>query len=163
MLLKSLLPFISLGQAAKILRQPTSRLSSDEGTIEPTPVNGTLTSFTVIEGNGCPAGSYQLGPFEPGKSINAFVDYDPSVFFYNSTTSPGPVGCTVSIDFEFVYPESGVAGLELLTVTPYANKYEEGDEERGTNFIIDYLLAIVAGDESLDVIIADTPRIICAN
>ncbi|KAL1610322.1 hypothetical protein SLS60_001988 [Paraconiothyrium brasiliense] len=158
MLLISLFMLIPMGQAANILHEGTPRLATpDDSAVRSARVNGTLTSISILEGSGCPAGTYQPGPLEPGKSLNTAVDFDPSIFLYNSTTSLNPVMCTLSIDFEFVYPEDGQADLLILTASSYTTKYEEGDEERGTNFIFKHEMLGMAGDREIEVTVTIKP------
>ena len=159
MLFKTIPLLISLAQATKILQGSTPHVTSsgDDITIQSTRVNGTLTSFSVIEGSGCPAGTYQAQPIEPGKSLNTYVDFDPSVFKFNSTTNTVEVTCTLSVDFEFVYPEDGQAQILLDTVTNNDASFEEGDVARETNFNVAYDVIVAAGDEGFDVSITLRP------
>ncbi|KAF2789711.1 hypothetical protein K505DRAFT_365381 [Melanomma pulvis-pyrius CBS 109.77] len=151
MLLKSFFLLFSLGQAAQVLRASIPHIAtSSDSTIQSTPVNGTLTSFSILEGSGCPAGTYHAQPIEPGKSLNTYVDFDAGVFLFNSTTSTAPVTCTLSINFEFIYPEDGLPEVFFGTVTNNEAKFEEGDVDRGTNFIEQYDVIATAGDEGLD-------------
>ncbi|KAF2444933.1 hypothetical protein P171DRAFT_431716 [Karstenula rhodostoma CBS 690.94] len=107
----------------------------------------------ILEGSGCPAGTYHAQPIEPGKSLNTYVDFDPSVFLFNSTTTPAPVTCTTSVNFEFTYPEDDQVSFETTHVQ--RRQVEERDVDRGTNFIFDFKLLANAGDEVLDVRIKD--------
>lgn len=145
---KSFFLFISLGQAAQILRS-----SNLQGvTAEPaTLVNGTLTSISVLEGSGCPAGTYHVQPIEPGKSLNTFVDFDPSTYLFNSTTTTAPVTCTLSISFEFIYPEDGQALVKVDSITDNVAKFEEWDVDRGTNFNLENYMLAKAGDDEVEV------------
>jgi hypothetical protein len=161
MLLRTFPLLISLGQAAKILRGPTPpHIDASQATI----VNGTLTSFSVIEGSGCPAGSYHAQPIEPGKSLNTYVDFDASIFSYNSTTSTAPVTCTVSFNYEFVYPEGGQAQLNLDTITYNDAQFEQGDVNRTTYFEMVPDVAVTAsGSEPFNVsVIILFSRPVCA-
>jgi hypothetical protein len=152
MLLKSLSLLIPLGQAAQILKGSYPHVAtSGEMTIQSTRVNGTLTSFSVTEGNGCPSGTYQAQPIEPGTSLNTYVDFDAGIYLYNSTTSPAPVTCTLSIDYEFTYPEGGQAEIILESITYNDARFEEGDVARETNFDALYDLNATAGDDGIDV------------
>ncbi|PVH95976.1 hypothetical protein DM02DRAFT_659634 [Periconia macrospinosa] len=140
MLCKPLFLFIALGEALSLTSQvPKSRAS--------TRVNGTLTSFTLLEGSGCPAGTYKAQPFEPGKLLNTYVEFDS--FVYNSTTSSSPLTCTLSIDFEFVFPESGEAEVVVIASSSVEAKYEEGDDDRTTNFVLQHDQVAVAGSEEI--------------
>ncbi|KAJ4298816.1 hypothetical protein N0V90_004058 [Kalmusia sp. IMI 367209] len=151
MILKSISLFISLGQAAHIIRASIPHIATSSGsTIQSTQVNGTLTSFNILEGSGCPAGTYHPQPIEPGKSLNTYVDFDAGSFLFNSTTSTTPVTCTLSIDFEFVYPEDGHAEVIFETLTYNDAKFEEGDVDRGTNFVVAYDIISTAGDDEID-------------
>jgi hypothetical protein len=106
---------------------------------------------SVLEDNGCPAGTYHVQPFEPGKSLNTYVDFDTGSFLFNSTTSPGPANCTLSIDYEFVYPEDGNAEVIFDTIMHHEDKFEEGDVDRGTNFVTEYDILFTAGAEQIAV------------
>jgi len=162
MLFKSFSLLISLGQAAKILRGSNSHIAtSGESTIQSARVNGTLTSFSVIEGSGCPAGTYHAQPIEPGKSLNTYVDFDAGIFLYNSTTTTAPVTCTLSMSFEFIYPEDGQAEINLDSITYNDAKFEEGDLDRETNFRAEFDMVVAAGNEELSVSV--TLRPFCAH
>lgn len=119
-----------------------------DSTAQLTQVNGTLTSFSILEGNGCPAGTYHPQPFEPG-TLSTFVDFDSFVF--NGSSSSEPLRCTLNVNFEFTYPEDGVAGLEIDTIAVFETKYEEGDETKVTNFVINHDMAATAGDSERSV------------
>lgn len=151
MLFKSFSLFISLAQAAQILRGSISNVAtSSDIAIQSTQVNGTLTSFSVIEGSGCPAGTYHAQPIEPGKSLNTYVDFDAGTFLYNSTTTTAPVTCTFSFDFEFIYPEDGEAQIDINSITYNDARFEEGDVDRETNFNVQYDMIVAAGDVEFD-------------
>ena len=151
MLLKSfpLLSLVSLGHTAQLLRGSTA--PSSPLTTQTTRVHGTLTSFSVIEGSGCPAGTYTTTPITPGVSLNTAVDFDAAVFLYNSTTSTAPVTCTLSIDFEFTYPEDGQAEIILDSVLYNDARFEQGDTNRTTNFNVEYDLQATAGADEIAV------------
>jgi hypothetical protein len=152
MLFKSFSLLISLGQAAQILRASNAHVAtSDNSTIQRTVVNGTLTSFSVIEGSGCPTGTYHAQSIEPGKSLNTYVDFDAGIFLYNSTINTAPVMCTLSINFEFTYPEDGQAEINLDSIMNNDAKFEEGDLIRETNFLAAYDLKVAAGEVNFDV------------
>ncbi|OAG08069.1 uncharacterized protein CC84DRAFT_1257000 [Paraphaeosphaeria sporulosa] len=150
MLFKTFSLLISVGQAIQVLRGSAPHATSSNDDTTPIPVNGTLTSFSVLEGSGCPAGSYHAQPIEPGKSLNTYVDVDPSIFFFNSTTTPAPVTCTLNINFEFVYPENGQAELFIGAFASNDIKFEEGDTVRETNFNVQVDMLATAGAEELD-------------
>ena len=149
MLFKSLLLLISVAQASQMLRLGVPHATNSNDGITPSP--GTLTSFSILEGSGCPAGSYRAQPFEPGKSVQTYVDFDPEIFLYNSTTSPAPVECTVTITFDFIYPENGRADVYLSANISNTAKFEEGDTERETNFDLVLDMLATAGNYELDV------------
>lgn len=111
---------------------------------------GVLTSFSVIEGTGCPAGTFTPQPIKAGTSTSTVVDFDN--FDYNSTTSEVSVTCTISYDFEYTIPERGYGSLYVQLHTAAQGFYEENDTERGTNFNVNELFNIKAGpDEFTDV------------
>ena len=151
MLFKSFFIFFSLGNAAKILEGGRTRIltASDEPT-DPPQVNGTITSVNVLGGTGCPSGSYHIGPFQPGKSLNAYVEFDAGTYFYNSS-SIAPVDCALDVSYEFIHPEGGAALVEFDSITYYTNEYEEGDDEKMTEFVTRYDINATAGDDSIDV------------
>ncbi|KAF1980296.1 hypothetical protein BU23DRAFT_562675 [Bimuria novae-zelandiae CBS 107.79] len=155
MLLKSFslsMLLIPLGQAAQLLQASTpytlGTVASSDSVIPSTIVNGTLTSLSIVEGSGCPNGTYHPQHFELGQSLNTYVDFD--TFLFNSTTSPAPVTCTLSIDFEFVYPEDGLAEMIFDTIAYNDAKFEEGDVARGTNFITAYGIIYTTGDDGIN-------------
>ncbi|KAH7355462.1 hypothetical protein BKA66DRAFT_446539 [Pyrenochaeta sp. MPI-SDFR-AT-0127] len=141
MLLTTFFLLAVLGQARSI--SPRQFLPSGAVT-----VNGTITSFSVLEGSGCPAGTYEPQPIEPGKSETTYADF--SSFVYNSNTSPGPVTCTLSIDFEFKYPESGAAIIFVGTIGYIEGFYEEGDDKKETVFTLDHYTTASAGAETVE-------------
>jgi hypothetical protein len=148
MFFKSIPLLISLAQAAKILQPPNPHIASAQSAR----VNGTLTSFTIIEGSGCPAGSYHAVPISPGASLNTYVDVDPSIYAYNSTTSTAPASCTFLIDFEFVFPEDGVAEINLDTITYNDAQFEDGDGNKTTNFKANFdMVVAMSGTEGFNV------------
>ena len=158
MFTKSFIALMALGQAtalsSRIATSGNSKILSSRDSLaarqdNATPVNGTITSLRVLEGDGCPAGTYHLESFEPNKSLSTAVKFDS--FGYNSATSSGPVACTVGIDFSFNYPESGIAQIYVSTDTAYTTAYEEGDEEKATNFNLRHELITQAGPEGFDV------------
>jgi hypothetical protein len=110
---------------------------------------GVLMSFSVVEGTGCPAGTFTPQSIEAGKSLNTFVDFDS--FVYNSTASEGPVTCTLKFDFEYTYPEGDGTPVLLAQVsTDLSSEYEENDQERGTNFNLEHTFTLKAGDSEID-------------
>lgn len=151
MVSKSLFLIASVAQATEMLRLSGLHTTSLEDSTTPIPVNGTLTSFSILEGSGCPAGSYQTQPIEPGKSLNTYVDFDPEIFLYNSTTTLAPVKCTINVDFDLICPENGQADVYLAAITTNNAKFEEGDADRETNFNLYIDALYTAGDEYLDV------------
>jgi hypothetical protein len=144
MLLTKFSLLLSVGQAVKILRAPTSPHVDTSLT---TTVNGTLTSFTITSGTGCPAGSYYTPPIEPGKTLNTYIDFNSSLFLYNSTTSTAPVTCNLSMTYEFVYPEDGQAQLSIDTSTLADAQFEAGDANRTTYFEAVYDLSLITQGE----------------
>lgn len=111
---------------------------------------GVLTTFSVIEGTGCPAGTFTPQPIEPGKSTSAYVDFNN--FDFNSTTSEGPATCSITFDFEYTMPERGYGNFQPNLHTLAQGWYEESDTERQTNFNVAHLFNIKAGpDEFVDV------------
>jgi hypothetical protein len=148
---KSVLLLAALGQALEIRKGDQLRHGGEmsiQG--EPTVFNGVLTSVSVIEGNGCPAGSYHLAPIEPGKSISTVLELDPSIYYYNNSTSAGPVSCGVSFEFDFVIP-TAEADLSFGTSVQAVTKYEEGDTTRETGFVASHNLTMRVLDETLSV------------
>lgn len=119
---------------------------------------GVLTSFSVVEGTGCPAGTFTPQPIETGKSPNTYVDFDR--FVYNSTTSEGPVTCTLKFDFEYTYPEGDGTPVLLAQVsTGTSNEYEENDQERGTNFNLEHTFSVKAGQSEIDNVSSPTDKL----
>jgi hypothetical protein len=96
------------------------------------PINGVITSLNVLEGDGCPAGTYHPGSFEAGRSINTFVDFD-SFVLTNNQGSDDTVICTLSIDYEIVYPKSGEANI-----APAIQTHLETKDGKDTEFHLNY-------------------------
>lgn len=150
MLFKSFFLLISLGNAAYILEGGQRISAASEDPTEPPQVNGTITSVEVIGGIGCPAGSYHVGPFQPGKSLNTYVEFDAGTYLYNSSAT-APVDCTIKVAYEFVHPEGGSALVEFSSINYYDARYEEGDTEKTAEFVTDFQIIATAGDDSIDV------------
>ena len=115
---------LAVGQA-RVVKEIAKRQSVD-------PINGVITSLTVLEGSGCPAGTYHPGSFEAGKSINTFFDFDNFVL-NNSQSSDDSVICTLSIDYEIVYPKSGEADI-----APAIRTHLETKDGKDTEFHVNY-------------------------
>lgn len=147
---KSVLLLAALGQALEIRKGDQLRHGEMSIQGDSTVFNGVLTSVSVIEGNGCPAGSYHLAPIEPGKSISTVLELDPSIYYYNNSTSAGPVSCGVSFEFDFVIP-AAEADLSFGTSVQAVAKYEEGDTTRETGFVASNDLTVRVLDESFSV------------
>lgn len=147
---KSVLLLAALGQALEIRKGDQLRHGEMSIQGDSTVFNGVLTSVSVIEGNGCPAGSYHLAPIEPGKSISTVLELDPSIYYYNNSTSAGPVSCGVSFEFDFVIP-AAEADLSFGTSVQAVTKYEEGDTTRETGFVASNDLTVRVLDESFSV------------
>lgn len=110
-----------------------------------TRINATFTSFNVLGGNGCPAGTYHSQPLEPGLSETS-VDFDN---FYFNHTFAAEVQCTVALDFEFTYPESGMPDVTIASLASLETKY--GDEDKLTDFWSTMEWSIQAGDFAWEV------------
>ena len=149
MLFKLLPLLFVLGLADRIIEPSTQDTFADEPERGSQYTNGTLLTASVIEGNGCPAGTYYLHPIEPGKSAKTFVEMDN--WLYNSTTSPEPVTCGIKFTFKFVYPDSGFADMLFGTQLWHTSAYEEGDTEHSGLFVGKYDLAATAGPNAIDV------------
>ena len=149
MLVKLLPLLFTLGLADRIIGPGSQNTFDDQPVEEATPTNGTLLTASIIEGNGCPAGTFYMQPIEPGKVMNTFVEFDNWV--YNSTTSPEPVTCGVKFTFEFVYPESGLAALEFGTKLFYTSAFEEGDTEQNAQFVAWWDISATAGPNAIGV------------
>lgn len=139
-------PNDSANEPLIVKQDNTASIAADEGEVI---VNGILTSFSVLEGTGCPAGTFTPQPIEAGKSTQAVIDF--SNFVFNSTTSEGPATCSLKYDFEFTYPASD-AGIPILypqVATETSSSYEEGDSERSTNFNLVHVFNVKAGEDGL--------------
>ncbi|KAF2727301.1 hypothetical protein EJ04DRAFT_557484 [Polyplosphaeria fusca] len=144
MLLNALFLLAALAQARSI-----SRRQDDPPPFPGTEVNGTITSFSVLEGNGCPAGTYKTQPIELGKALNTYVDFDS--FVYNTNTSPSSLNCGLSIDFEFTYPDDGIANLFISTISSVEGKYDEASDNKDTIFVDEHLISVhIDGEEDLE-------------
>jgi hypothetical protein len=135
-------PFIVRPAGMNTLDDPTN---PDDPALR---IVGLLTSFSVIEGTGCPAGTFTPQPIEAGKTTNTYVDFES--FLFNSTTSEAPVTCSVKYEFEFTYPERGYGAVYPQVSTETESKYEESDTERGTNFNLEHIFNIKAGQEGIE-------------
>lgn len=124
MLFKSMYLLLAVGHA-RVVKEIAKRQFGD-------PINGVITSLNVLEGSGCPTGTYHPGSFEAGKSINTFVDFDNFVL-KNSQGSDDTVVCTLSIDYEIVYPKNGEA-----EITPAIRTHLETKDGKDTEFHVDY-------------------------
>jgi len=136
---KSLFLLTSLGQASFI----SSHIAASS-----IGVLGTVASFSILEGNGCPAGTYQTQPFESRRSLNTYADFDS--FVYSSATSPGPLVYILSVDFEFIIPEDGTG--VFIGNSAFVNiKYEEGYDAGETNFYMTHDMPAQAGSDGIAV------------
>ena len=124
MLFKSMYLLLAVGQA-RVVKEIAKRQFED-------PINAIITSLNVLEGSGCPAGTYHPGTLDEGKSINTFVDFDNFVL-NNSEASDDSLTCTLSIDYEIVYPASGSA-----QIIPSIQSHLETKDGKDTEFHLDY-------------------------
>ena len=149
MLFKLLPLLFALGLADRIIGPGAQITFADEPERGSQYTNGTFLTASVIEGNGCPAGTYYLHPIEPGKSAKTFVGMDN--WLYNSTTSSEPVTCGINFTFKFVYPKSGFADMMFGTQLWHTSAYEEGETEHSGLFVGKYDLAATAGPNAIEV------------
>lgn len=155
---KSFILLAALGQAMEVRKGPD--VFKGEMSIQSTEVLGVLTSVTVLEGNGCPAGSYKVQPFEVGKSPNTTIEFDPSIFVYNETIAPGPVSCGINFEFDYVISESDDAELGFGTRMELITRYDENDTTRESGFKAVYDLHMTIQDYTDDAV---SPRQLLAH
>jgi hypothetical protein len=136
-------PSIVTPAGMKTLEDPTDPEDPSDPANPELRIVGVFTSFSVIEGTGCPAGTFTPQPIEAGKTINTYVDFES--FLFNSTTSEVPVTCSLRFEYDFTYPERGYGVVYPQVNTETESKYEEDDMERGTNFNLEHIFNIKAG------------------
>lgn len=161
MLLNSLFFFFAVGQAVGFQATPLQssqlkgtrftptsalRASSNVTAVSDCPngpnctvINATITSLNVLGGEGCPAGTYHSQPLAPG-SLDASVDFDN--FYFNHTFS-AHVNCTIAVDFEFTYPESGMPYILIWAISSIETKY--GDASSDASFYMTMSWDLQAG------------------
>ena len=145
---KSLILLAALGQALEVRKG--ADLFKGEMSIQEVEISGNLTSVTVFEGNGCPAGSYKVQPFEVGKSPNTTIEFDPSIFIYNQTIAPGPVSCGIGFEFDFFIPEAEGADLGFGTRMELNTRYDQNDTTRESGFQADYDITMRVQEETIE-------------